>query len=302
MLMAKKFVITRGSNRQARNPCLAGTRIAFVAVFANLANMKTRILWTAASALPLFLIVSCAVVPETGRKQLLLVSQAEEMQLGLTEFDKLKKSTPISRDPNLNTLVQRVGQRVAAVAPLAGAKWEFVVFDDPKTPNAFCLPGGKVGVYTGILSITKTETGMATVIGHEVAHAVARHGGERISEALLIQMGGQLLDEAMKSNTEQTRGIVHAAYGVGSTLGVALPHSRKQELEADHLGLLYMARAGYDPREAVEFWKRFSVYSQQHGGKSIEFLSTHPVDSTRIAQIEQLLPQAVAEYQAHAGR
>ncbi len=263
--------------------------------------MRIAIRVICCAALLTFL-ASCATVPETGRSQLLLVSSQQEMQLGLTEFEKLKKSTPISKDAKVNAMVQRVGQRIAAVAALPNAQWEFVVFDEPKTANAFCLPGGKVGVYTGILPITQDEAGLATVIGHEVAHAVARHGGERISEALFIELGGMALDTAMKNNSAQTQQIVLGAYGLGSTVGVALPHSRKQELEADHIGLLYMARAGYDPREAIAFWKRFSAYAAQHGGQPIEFLSTHPVDATRIAQLEALLPQAMAEYQAAGGR
>jgi predicted Zn-dependent protease len=246
-------------------------------------------------------LVSCATVPGTGRSQLILVSQGEEMQLGATEFDKIKKSTPISRDPALNAMVQRVGKKISAVAPLPNAQWEFVVFDQPKTANAFCLPGGKVGIYTGILPITKDEAGMATVIGHEVAHAVARHGAERLSESLLLQLGGVALSAAMKNNTDQTRALAMGAYGVTGTLGVALPHSRQHELEADRMGLIYMARAGYDPRQAVEFWKRFGEYGRQQGGARIEFLSTHPVDTTRIGQIERLLPEALGEYQRATG-
>lgn len=236
----------------------------------------------------------CATVPETGRSQLLLISSSEEFQLGLTEFDKLKKNTPISKDAELNALVQRVGQRIAAVAKLPKAQWEFVLFDDAKTANAFCLPGGKVGIYTGILRFTQDETGLATVIGHEVAHAVARHGAERVSEGLLVQMGGQVLNQAMKSNSAATQGIVLGAYGIGAAVGVTLPHSRQQELEADHLGLLYMARAAYDPRQAVAFWKRFG---EGKSGGGTEWLSTHPLDKTRIAAIESHLPQALPEYQ-----
>jgi len=240
----------------------------------------------------------CGTVAVTGRSQLLLVSQAEEIKLGLAEFDKLKHAIPMSQDANLNALVQRVGRRIAAVADadLPNAQWEFVLFDQPQTANAFCLPGGKVGIYTGILPITKNEGGLATVIAHEVAHAVTRHGAERISEGLLIHLGGKALDAAMKTNSERTRAIALAAYGLGSTVGIELPHSRKHELEADHIGLIYMARAGYDPREAIEFWKRFGAYSRQKGGLSLEFLSTHPLDQTRIAQLESLLPKAMEEY------
>lgn len=244
------------------------------------------------------LLVSCASVPETGRRQFLLTSVGQEMELGLSEFSKLKKETPISKDPEINAMVQRVGKRISLVAPLPDAQWEFVVFEDGKTVNAFCLPGGKVGVYTGILPITLNESGMATVIGHEVAHAVARHGGERISEAMLIAAGGVVLDQALKDKSDANRAVTLAAYGIGSSLAVALPHSRLQESEADHLGLIYMARAGYDPRQAVEFWRRFASYNNKEGGApKLQFLSTHPVDETRIRQLEAELPQAMKEYQ-----
>lgn len=243
-------------------------------------------------------ISGCATVPETGRSQLRLISADQETQLGLAEFDKLKKSTPISKDAKQQRLLEEVGRRIAAVAPLPHAQWEFVLFEQPDQANAFCLPGGKVGVYTGILPITRDEGGLATVIGHEVAHAVARHGAERVSEQLLIQAGGQVLDVVLASRLPQWRGAVLGAYGIGGDLGVILPHSRAQELEADHLGLLYMARAGYDPRQAVEFWKRFSAYqSQQGGGKSIEFLSTHPLDTTRIRALEERIGKATSEYE-----
>ncbi len=247
--------------------------------------------------LPVAMLVSCATVPETGRRQLLLVGAKEESQLGLTEFQKIKQSTPVSHDAALNAMVQRIGQRIAAVAPLPDAQWEFVVFDEPKTANAFCLPGGKVGVYSGILPITRDENGLATVIGHEIAHAAARHGAERLSEGLLVQFGGILLSEATRKYSEASQALITGAYGLGSTVGVVLPHSRQQELEADHIGLIYMARAGYDPRTSVDFWKRFATYNSQQGSKPIAFLSTHPVDSTRIARLEAELPRALAEYQ-----
>lgn len=248
-------------------------------------------------ALPVALaaaLAGCATVPETGRQQLRLIGADQEMKLGLTEFEKLKQSTPISRDPALNGLVARVGGRIAAVAPLKGAQWEFVVFDDPRTANAFCLPGGKVGIYTGIMAHTRDEAGLATVIGHEVAHAVAHHGAERVSEGLLVQLGGQALEAAMKTHSGLTQAIVLGAYGIGSRIGVVLPHSRAHELEADHLGLLYMARAGYDPRAAVAFWQRFGAADGGPGG--VEWLSTHPRHPTRVQELERFLPQALAEY------
>lgn len=239
----------------------------------------------------------CATVPETGRSQLILVSSADVMQLSLSEFDKLKSTTPISNDATQKALVERVGQRIAAVAPLPNAKWEFVLFDKPDVQNAFALPGGKVGVYSGLLQVTQNEAGLATVLAHEVAHAVARHGEERISQGLVVQLGGQALGAAMKSKPDTTQALAQAAFGLGSNVAYMLPHSRAQELEADRIGLTYMARAGYDPREAVTFWKRFGGEKEKRGGKVAEMLSTHPLDAKRIAQLESLLPEAVAEYQ-----
>ena len=239
----------------------------------------------------------CSTVPVTGRKSLNLVSAGQEMQLGLASFDQLKKETPISKDPALNALVQRVGQRIAAVASkdMPDAQWEFVVFESPEA-NAFCLPGGKVGVYTGLLPVTQDEAGLATVVGHEVGHAVAHHGAERISEAMVMQTGGQVLGTAMSESQWQSAALV--AYGLGAKVGRELPHSRKQETEADRIGLTYMARSGYDPEAAIGFWQRFADYNKQQGGGSSvpSFLRTHPVDSVRIKQIQEWLPAAKQEF------
>lgn len=242
-------------------------------------------------------ITGCTTVPVTGRSQLNLMSPGQEMQLGLTSFDQLKKETPISKDPAVNALVQKVGRRIAAVAQadMPNAQWEFVVFES-KEANAFCLPGGKVGVYTGILPITKDEAGMATVIGHEIAHAVARHGGERMSEAMLIQTGGQVLSASTANTDPRWQAIAAVAYGVGSQVGVQLPHNRKQESEADQIGLIYMARAGYNPEAAVAFWERFGAYSAQQGNNTPAFLRTHPTDETRVRQLKEWMPRAQAEF------
>ena len=238
----------------------------------------------------------CLTVPETGRRQVMLISSQQEMQLGLSAFTQMKKDTPVSRDAAVNAMVQRVGRRIAAVANLPGAQWEFVVFDS-KEANAFCLPGGKVGIYTGILPITKDEAGMATVIGHEVAHAVARHGAERVSEGMLLRTGGGLLGAGLSSADPHTQVLVMTAYGLGAKVGRELPHSRGQESEADHIGLLYMARAGYDPEAAVGFWQRFAEHSRsQGGGGTPAFLRTHPLDTVRIQQIQQWMPEAKANY------
>jgi predicted Zn-dependent protease len=264
--------------------------------------MKTKFIQLLAAALlpgALFILTGCETVPETGRSQLILISAAQESQLGLQSFTDTKKSVPISKDAAANALVEKVGRRIAAVAgkDLPGAQWEFVVFES-KEANAFCLPGGKVGVYSGIFPITKDEAGLATVIGHEVAHAVARHGAERMSEAVLLQTGGSILDASLANSDPRTKAAALLAYGLGSQLGRELPHSRAQESEADQIGLIYMARAGYDPAAAVGFWQRFAAYNAQHGGKNTPaFLRTHPLDEVRIKRIQEQLPAAQAEYQ-----
>jgi len=239
----------------------------------------------------------CNTVPVTGRSQFNLMPVDEEMQLGLTSFEQIKKETPISKDAAANALVQKVGRRIAAVADpdMPNAQWEFVVFES-KEVNAFCLPGGKVGVFTGILPITKDESGMATVLGHEIAHAVARHGGERMTEAMLIQFGGDALGTTLSSADPRAQQAALLAYGVSSQVGLALPHSRGQESEADHIGLIYMARAGYDPEAAVAFWQRFADFNRQQGGSTPAFLRTHPMDDARIQQLEEWMPNAKAEY------
>ena len=263
-----------------------------------------RYLWL---ALALVCLSGCSTVPVTGRSQLNLVSPNEEMKLGLTSFEQLKKETPVSKDAAANELVQRVGKRIAAVASkdLPDAQWEFVVFDS-KEANAFCLPGGKVGVYTGILPITKDEAGLATVIGHEVGHAAAHHGAERMSEAMVMQGGGQVLGTAVAEADPLWQQAAILAYGAGTKVGRELPHSRQQESEADHIGLIYMARAGYDPKAAVDFWKRFAEFNKQQGGGGQDswwskFLSTHPLDDQRIKDIERLLPEAEKAYKPPEG-
>lgn len=241
----------------------------------------------------------CGTVPVTGRSQLNLMSPGQEMQLGLTSFEETKKQVPISKDAAVNAMVQRVGQRIAAVATkdMPDAKWEFVVFES-KEANAFCLPGGKVGIYTGILPITKDEAGLATVMGHEIAHAVARHGGERMSRAMVIQGGGSLLGLGMQNTDPRWQAAATMAYGVGAKLGAELPHSRAQESEADRIGLIYMAQAGYAPEAAVDFWKRFGEFNKQQGGDTPWFLRTHPLDETRVKQLQGWIPEAKAKANA----
>jgi predicted Zn-dependent protease len=237
----------------------------------------------------------CSTVPETGRSQLNLIPATQEVQLGIASFDKMKKEMKVSQDGGLKALVQKVGRRIAAVAPLENAQWEFVVFDS-KEANAFCLPSGKVGVYTGIFQIARDEAGLATVIGHEVAHAVARHGTERLSQALLLEAGGSFLGAAFGDSSPRAQAATATVYGLGTQLGLALPHSRMQESEADELGLIYMARAGYDPEAAVGFWERFAAYNQSMGGQTPWFLRTHPLDAKRIQQLRDWMPRAKQEY------
>lgn len=243
-----------------------------------------------------FIAAGCQTVPITGRQQLNLVSPSQEVQMGVSAFAELKKEAEICKDESINSMVGRVGKRIASVADLQNAEWEFVVFENDEA-NAFCLPGGKVGVYTGILEITKNEAGMATVLSHEIAHAAAHHGAERMTQGLLLQTGGELIGQAISEQDTEKRAVFNTVYGLGAQLGVALPHSRRQEYEADHIGLVYMARAGYDPQEAVSFWRRFAEYSRAMGTATPWFLRTHPLDEDRIRNIESLLSEAKIEYE-----
>lgn len=254
--------------------------------------------WALVSActLPLLLPTGCGTVSETGRRQFNFMSPGQEMQLGFSEFEKMKKEVPVSKDPALNALVQKVGKRVAAVADLPNAQWEFVVFES-KEANAFCLPGGKVGIYTGILPITKDEAGLATVVGHEVAHAVARHGGERMSMAMGLQTAGAVAGAIIGNSKYANYGPAFTqVYGVGSQLGASLPHSRMQEAEADEIGLIYMARAGYNPEAAVGFWQRFGEFNRSAGANTPWFLRTHPTDTQRVENLKALMPKAKAQF------
>ncbi len=235
-------------------------------------------------------LVACQTVPVTGRKQLILLSEAEENRLGITAFEQVLKQEKVSQDPQLNALVQRVGRRIAAVAERSDYDWEFRVIDKD-IANAFALPGGKVAVYTGILKYTQTEAGLAVVMGHEVAHALARHGGERMSRSLIAQLGLTAVQIGLSTRDPVILQGISLAYGIG----VELPFSRAQESEADHIGLILMAKAGYDPREAPAFWERMEGGKKGQGPP--EFLSTHPSGTTRIAQLKQWMPEALQYYQ-----
>jgi predicted Zn-dependent protease len=236
--------------------------------------------------------VACQTVPLTNRSQLLLIPESTELQMGLTSYQDILKKARVSQNPEYNAQVRRVGTRIAEATGRTDYQWEFTVLED-KQVNAFCLPGGKVAVYTGILPVTQDDAGLAAVLGHEVAHAIARHGGERISQQLAVQGGLVATQAALLRRDPGATQWVAAGLGAGATVGLLLPWSRQQESEADHLGLIYMARAGYDPRAARDLWVRMA---SQGGARQPEFLSTHPLPQTRIAQIEAWLPEALQYY------
>ena len=244
---------------------------------------------------------SCSTVPITGRSQLDLIPDNEMLSMSFQQYDQFLKDNKESTNQQQTALVKKVGERVAKAVEqyftqnnltqqLQGYKWEFHLIDS-KEANAWCMPGGKVVVYTGILPITKTEAGLAVVLGHEIAHAVAKHGNERMSQAMVVQLGGVALSQALKEKPALTQNIFMTAFGIGTQVGVLLPFSRLQENEADHLGLIFMAMAGYNPNEALDFWQRMA--SAQNGQAPPEFLSDHPSDQTRIDKIKNEIPEAM---------
>lgn len=247
------------------------------------------------------LLSACATVPITGRSQLSLVSSDTILPMSFSNYDEFIASHTVVQGTPEAAKVKVVGTKVrqaveryfsqhGLMSRLNGYDWEFNLVDD-KEVNAWCMPGGKVVVYIGILPVTKDETGLAVVMGHEIAHAVAGHGEERMSQGLLAQFGGAALGAALASKPKETQSLYMTAFGLGAQVGVLLPYSRVQETEADHLGLIFMAMAGYDPNEAVAFWQRMAAGKQ--GAGPPEFLSTHPADATRIADIQRFLPQAM---------
>jgi metalloendopeptidase OMA1, mitochondrial len=243
---------------------------------------------------PLLLVAACSTVPYTHRTQLVLLSQAEDMQLGAAAYQQVLKKAKIVHDPQITGVVQRVGERIARVADKPEYNWQFTVIDDATQVNAFALPGGKVAVYTGLFPIARDEAGLAAVLGHEVAHAIARHGAERMSQGLLLQIGAAGVAAATGGASPATQQAILQAYGLGSQLGVALPFSRSQEAEADHIGLILMAKAGYDPAAAIGLWERMEEASR--GKSPPEWLSTHPAPSSREENIRGWLAEARTYY------
>lgn len=252
----------------------------------------------------IFLFSACAEVPLTQRRALRLVSDQQLLSMGLQQYREVMKKSQLSKDAQKVETLNRVGHRIAAAAEeflresglqhkLANYRWEFNLIEDPKVVNAWCMPGGKVAVYTGILRYTQDETGLAVVLGHEVAHAILEHGNERMSQALLVQMGGMALGVALANRPEETRQIFNQVYGLGASLGLILPYSRIQEEEADRVGLILMAKAGYDPRASIDFWERMR---RESGPRTPEFLSTHPLPDTRLAYIRSYIPEAMRYY------
>jgi len=263
---------------------------------------SSRIIATSIVALICMAMIGCVRAPGTARDQIIFISEEKEIALGVSAFRDVLRHARLNANPEINAMVNRVGRRIAAVANKPEYHWEFAVIQDDKQVNAFALPGGKVAIFTGILKHTKTEAGLATVMAHEVAHALQRHGAERMSRGILEQVAqvGAIAGAATGTVDPQLALGAMSAYGVG----VTLPHNRRQESEADYIGLQLMAKAGYDPREAIGFWERMSGCPKQMIGRFCfrsnaaipEFLSTHPSDVTRIKQIEGWIDDAMQYY------
>ena len=254
-------------------------------------------------ALLLLTAVSCATVPMTGRSQLNLIPSSEMLSMSEGQYDEFLKTNKISTDAEATAQVNRVGNKVRDAIvnymnsqgqgdKIKDYKWEMNLVES-KEVNAWCMPGGKVVVYTGILPVTKTDAGLAVVLGHEIGHAIAQHGNERMSQGLIAQAGGMALGEALKKKPAQTQQLWMSAFGVGAQYGALLPFSRLQESEADKIGLKLMALAGYDPNEAIGFWQRMAAGA---GEKPPELMSTHPSDERRIADIQKQIPEAMKFY------
>jgi predicted Zn-dependent protease len=246
---------------------------------------------------------SCSTVPHTGRSQLNMIPASEMLTMSYQQYDQFLKENKLSTNQEAVNMVKRTGANIKDAVEkymkqnnmsdrLKGYSWEFNLVEN-ELVNAWCMPGGKVVIYTGILPVTQDETGLAVVMGHEIAHAIAEHGNERMSQQLLQQAGAVGLMVAMKDEPVQTQAMWLAVYGVGTQVGIMLPYSRTHESEADHLGLIFMAMAGYDPREAPEFWQRMA---SQGGGQPPEFLSTHPSHETRIENLNNWIPEAMKYY------
>ncbi|MBE6287666.1 MAG: M48 family metallopeptidase [Mediterranea massiliensis] len=257
----------------------------------------------AGSMVALLLWTGCGSVPVTGRKQILLVSDQEVLASSLTQYNDYMKSAPRSASKAQSAMVTRVGKKIATAteqylranglsSEIGNFAWEFNLVKDEQI-NAFCMPGGKIVVYEGLMKLVSSDDELAVVIGHEVAHAVAKHSNERMSQQILTQYGAQVLSQSLSNKSAAIQKIAGQVYGIGAQMGVMLPFSRKHETEADYMGLIFMTMAGYNPDVAIGFWKKMAA----GGSKVPEFMSTHPSDSRRINDIENALPKIKATYQ-----
>lgn len=252
------------------------------------------------------LLVACATVPLTGRRQLSLISDSEMNAMSFQQYAQVIAESSLSTSAEDTEMIKRVGGRIQAAVErymeqngltgtLAGYEWEFNLIESDQV-NAWCMPGGKVAFYTGILPVCQDEEGVAVVMGHEVAHAIAKHGAERMSHGMMTQLGGMALNEAIKNKPDQTQDLYMSAFAIGAQYGAMLPFSRQHESEADHMGLIFMAMAGYNPREAPVFWERMASLG---GQKPPEWQSTHPSDETRVRQLNEWMPEALQYYQGN---
>jgi predicted Zn-dependent protease len=244
--------------------------------------------------LALVLLGACATAPYTGRSQVMLVSEGQEMSLGEDAYRQILRDSVVTLDRDAERIVRKVGERIAGAAEKRQYKWEFTIINDPDVVNAFAVPGGKVAVYTGIFSPARDEAGLAVVLGHEVAHALLRHPAERMSQGLLVQVVGTGLGVALSNNPAVANQVLQV-YGLGAGVGVMLPFGRAQETEADRVGLILMAKAGYDPRVALEVWERMEKKDQGRQAPP-EYLSTHPGYDTRVQNLRSFIPEAIRYY------
>lgn len=251
----------------------------------------------------LIFFTACHTVPETGRRSFNLMPESTIVALSRSAFESMKSDKKISSNSQYRSRVDRVCRAIVLEATKSAqdlpplSEWEWVVFDEDDTVNAFAMPGGKIGVFTGILKLAESDDELAVVLGHEVAHVAARHGNERFSYQLLIVGGGVALGVATHDQSSEKQAAILTAYGITTTLGAALPFSRRDESEADHIGLLYSSRAGFDPRASIPFWQKMGA----QGVNPPEFISTHPSHQTRIRRLTELMPEAMVEYRRAKG-
>lgn len=256
--------------------------------------------------LSLLYLVSCSSVPMTGRKQFVAIPSSQMISLSEESYTKVLEESELSDDRYYTDMVKSVGEKVTRAvetylkqngleSAISGYKWQYNVLKSEEL-NAWCMPGGQIAFYEGIMPVCEDESGVAVVMGHEIAHAVASHGNERMSQQLVIQLGGIALSEALKTQKEETINLALLAFGVGSKVGVELPFSRTHESEADELGLYFMAMAGYNPNTAPAFWERMEA---RGGSRPPEFLSTHPDPANRIENLKKLIPKAMEYYNSY---